>query len=391
LVAASVASVRPSSARQRSVLIGPTLNLVGSGNDNPRISLPGTGASRPLDLSYGVFPSLAATMTGASSTLALSYAFGRDWTDATTTVRSDSHAASFSLSHTFNSRWGLRLSDSFTLTSDTTSFNLFSGAAPADPTFLFEPTAVRQSARTNSAAFAISRALSTRSTISVELSHSLRTYGRNNPFQGTLSNQQNAAAGIVFSRRTNRRDTWSAGFRSERYFFDDFDDSILHSAYVGYGYQIANNTALEVTVGASRIESLGAGGNAVGYNTAVTLDRTFNQGSIALAYAQTTGQASGLGANSNTRRVGVALGRRFGNISLSLDASGFDAEGTLNNPFETRGLAGSGSVGIAITDTFSIRGGAQIQRYSQAMDFGFTQRRAFISISYSHPDLWQFR
>ena len=213
-------------AGQREYLIGPSINVVSGGNSNPRLAV-GLNEERPITFFYGVYPSLTMASPGANFTLNASYAFGAEWTDtAPTAARSDSHSASLSLTRALGPRWNLSLSESFSVTADTTSFNVFRGVTPPpeDFRFLFDPVAVRQSARTNSAGVSIAHSLNARSAISFNAAHSLRTYGGDDRFRGSLSDQQSASAGFSYSRQTTARDAWSFGFTSSRYFFQDFDD-----------------------------------------------------------------------------------------------------------------------------------------------------------------------
>jgi hypothetical protein len=82
--------------------------------------------------------------------------------------------------------------------------------------------------------------------------------------------------------------------------------------------------------------------------------------------------------------------QRLARADLFLDASVFDTRGTLENPLGTRGVSGAASIGFPVTETLSIHGGAQYQRYDQTAAFGFTQNRFFISFRYINPTLWRF-
>ena len=159
---------------------------------------------------------------------------------------------------------------------------------------------------------------------------------------------------------------------------------------MGYSNQIATDLTFELTVGASRVASLGRGGSGHNTNTSVRLEKTLEDESFSLYYTQTTGQPSGLGSTSDTRSAGIAMARAFSDASLVLNVSAFDARGTLDNPFDTRGVAAAATIGLALTETLSIQGGGQFQQFTQASEFGFTQKRVFVSLSYRDPDLWRF-
>ena len=177
---------------------------------------------------------------------------------------------------------------------------------------------------------------------------------------------------------------------------------------------------MDLTVGASRIASLGPAGSSVGYNTSVSLSRN----SFSVSYTQATGQQSGVGSTSDTRIVGATINRTFGDADLSLNVSGFEARPRFDNPFSNRGLtagaaiglgdaslslnvsesktegniddsfnnrgvAAIATIGLRITDTMSIQGGGQFQRNTPASGLGFTQKRVFVSLSFSDPNLWR--
>lgn len=380
----------PVQARQRLYSAGPSLNLVGGGNNNPRLAT-GLGGTRPLNVFYGVYPSLTLTSTGASSAVSASYRYGSEWTEASSSVRSESHSASVSLGLPLSRRWNLTLSESFSSTADTTSFNTFSGATPQpQPSFVFNPVAAGVSTRTNDVRVGIGYALTTRSTLGFNASYRLRTYD-SSAFAGSLSDQQGASIGFNYALQTSPRETWSVGFTTSRYFYQTFNDFESQGAFVGYSNRLAPDLTLQLTVGATRAASLGAGGTSLGVNTAVSLEKALQSQSFVFSFSQASAQSSGLGSGSDTRRASVLMRQALGRVGvLSLNVSGFDAKGILANTFHVRGLAAAATIGVGLTDTLSIAGGGQFQRNTGATQFVFTQKRFFMSLNYSDGDLWQW-
>jgi hypothetical protein len=73
-----------------------------------------------------------------------------------------------------------------------------------------------------------------------------------------------------------------------------------------------------------------------------------------------------------------------------MDISGFESDGTLDNPESMRGLAGAASIGFSISRYVSIHGGGEYQRILQTSLFAFTQHRVFVSLRFNNPNLWRF-
>ncbi len=419
---AVIATAAMVDAGQREYLIGPALNVVG-GVQNALPGTGGIGANQSLPATYGFFPTLNLTSRGATSTLDAAYSFGVDRSvPASRGSRSDSHSVTIGLIQPLTQRWNLNLSESFTLSEDTNSFNTFRGVTPTLPNVnvLAVPAGLIQSARNNSVAMTLSHTLSARSSISFDANHSLRTTA-NNRFPGILSDQQRASGGFTYSLQANARETWSFGFSSSRNFFESFDDSRSHTAFLGYSTQITSDLVLDLTVGASRVASLGPGAGYVGYNTSITVSRA----SLSVNYNQSSGQQSGVGSTSDTRRVTATINRTLGNTTLLLNVSGFVTRRAIQNPFNNSGATGSASlnfgnvnlsanvsgtktenaidsafdnhgvaatvsIGVQISDTMSVQGGGSFQQFTQASSTAVTQKRVFVSLNFSDPNLWRF-
>lgn len=379
-------------AEQRNYVLGTTIDFVTGGQNNRN----GAGfgqAVQPVSFFYAAYPSITMTSTGARSVFNLAYTFGFDRTESDPGFSSKSHAASLGFSRGLGRKWNLNLSESLQVTSDATTFNALRGVTPPaeDFRFLFDPVAVRRSSRSNGTSILAAYSLNDKSTLSIGGSHSLRDYGDTTGFGGTLTNQQTVSANITYTRRTAGRDAWTLTYTGAYFRFGNFENAHSDTGSVGYSTPIARDLTFQVTVGASQIRLLTSGRSYVGYNTSSSLNKTVEANSFSLYYAQDSGEPSGLGSISDTRRAGLGWNHAFRDVAnVFADVSVFESKGSLDNPYETRGASAAASIGIPLTRTLSIQGGGQYQRYTQTSLFDFTQKRLFISLKLNEPNLWRF-
>ena len=393
--------------QERQYTIGPTVDVV-SGSDSHPINnltggLPQTSTS-PATF-FRLYPAISLITNGGKSTLKASYALELAGTRGDVDYNTLSHSASFMLSYIATSRLKLNATESFMASSDAASFNGLRGTSPSPDEFrfLFDPVALRVSTRTNNAAIVTEYTLDPRSILSFTASQSLRNYGSGASQIPSLSNVQFVTGGINYMRNTRARDGWSVGYTAGYSSFQNFGNSASHTVHVGYSIGIASDMKLDLTVGASRVgsltslgsptalgslTSLGTPASYVGYNTTITISKTKLNDSFSARYRQDTGQPTGEGSVSDTRLVGVSIGHRVGTISLFVDASVFDSQGRLDNGLQTRGVSATASIGIPLTETLSINGGAQYMRYDQMAPLGYTQQRFFVTLRYNDPKLW---
>jgi hypothetical protein len=278
------------------------------------------------------------------------------------------------------------------MTSDAATFNGVRGTTPPPDEFLFlvDPIALRRSARTNNAGMTATYNPNPTSTVSFNATHTLRNYGGDAVFRGSLSDQQNISGSLSYTHRTAARDEWTLGYTGAYYSFQDFQNALSHALRVGYTATFAADLRMQITAGASHVENPGATGNYISYDTTARLDKTAANNTFSLYYVQTTGQPTGLGSVSDTRRAGVAVRRLIGLALVFVDAYAFDARGRLDNPLETRGVSTSASIGFPLTETISVHGGIQYQRYDQANLLEFDRKRVFASMRYNNPAFWTF-
>jgi hypothetical protein len=382
----------------RQYIIGPAVDLV-SGSDSHPINSLSNGLSqtstRPASF-FRLYPAISLATSEGHSSLTASYALGLAGTRSDVDYSTISHAASLTFSYPASSKWQLNLTESFLATSDSASFNGLRGATPSPDQFrfLFDPVALRLSARSNTAAISTEYTLNPRSALSFSASHALRNYGSGEALYGALSDQQGITGTVNYRQKTTARDAWTVGYTGSYFSFQNFGNMASHNVHVGYSAGIAPEVTLELTVGASRVGSLGTMGSSgtpasyVGYNSSISVSKRKENDSFSVHYRQDAGQPTGLGSVSDTRQAGVAVGHKLKTMALFLDASVFDTQGRLDNTLQTRGVSATASIGIPLTETLSINGGAQYLRFDQAAPFGFTQQRFFVTLKYNDPKLW---
>lgn len=393
-------AVTAADGQERQYNIGPTVDVVSGSDSHPLNSLAGsTSASTSPASFFRLYPAISVVTSGGQSTLKASYALGLAGTRGDTDYNTLSHGATFAFSNPATSRWKLNLTESFLASSDAASFNGLRGTSqpPDQFQFLFNPVALRVSTRTNTAGIVTEHALNPRATLSLTGSHSLLNYGSGASQSASLSDQQFVKGSINYTQKTSARDALSVGYTAGYSSFQKFGNSTSHTVHAGYSVDITSDVRLALTVGTSRVGSLASVGSLtslgtpesyVGYNASVSMSKTKLNDSFSVRYSQDTGQPTGLGSVSNTRLVGVSIGRRVGSISLFVDASVYDAQGSLGNTFQTRGASATASIGIPLTETLSINGGAQYLRSAEAAPLGFTQQRFFVTLRYDNPKLW---
>jgi hypothetical protein len=308
-----------------------------------------------------------------------------------TQLHSNSHSASLRFNNNLSDHWKLAISDTFEMTDDASTFNGLRGSVPVpgDFRFVFNPVATRITTQNNSATVTTDYLMNDKSSVSFSASHLLRNYdqpGINN----SLSNQQAAFGAVAYRRKTSSRDSWSLGYTISYYDFARFQDSLSHTALLGYSTVVGRNTSLQFSVGPSYVRDLGSKTDYLGYSTNVTLQKTIENNQFALFFNQGTGQSSGLGSISDTRSVGLSIGRTARHIRVFADVSAFDSNARLDNIYSTRGVAGTVTIGVPITRTWFFQGGVQYQHYDQSQPYGFDQKRAFVSLRYDNPNLFKF-
>ncbi len=377
-------------AQERQYVFGVTMDVVGGARNERTVAGLAQGAL-PLSSYYGAYPSVILTSPGARSTIRGSYSFGAERSNGDPSARSDSHDGSFTFSKILSRNLNVSLSESLQISSDATTFNAVRGVTPPAEnfSFLFNPVSLARTSRNNNVGVLTSYTLSDSSALSVNATHSLRSYG-SGLSDGALTNQQRISGSLSYTKRTTSRDSWGVDYTGSYYNFGNFENA--HSDTVGASYSniLGAGLTLRMTVGASQVRNLGSGNGYVGYNASAMLQKVVQYSSVSLQYTQQTGEPTGLGSTSDTRTVAFSFRRFVNGRELIANVSAFDSAGTLDNPTDMRGISATGSIGHPMGRYFSIRAGGGYQRNVQTAQFGFTQKQVFISLRYNDPDFWRF-
>ena len=392
LMAILVFSVAAASAQDRKYAIGMTIDLTG-GSTNRLNSLSSASPTAPNLLYYGAYPSISLTSAGARSVVNGSYSFGINRTESGSKLHSNSHSANLGWNGTLSRNWRLSLSDSFSLTSDSGTFNAFRAVTPKfnEPGFVFEPVARQIVSQTNGASVGADYTIggSGKSSLSFTGSHLLRTYSDDAAPGFGLTDQQQFSGGMSYRRKLGK-DSWSLGYTGSYYKFDQFQNVISHSGQVGYSAPVWRDLVVDVSVGAAHTRLQDSTDSYVGYNTSVSLQKTLADNALALYFAQSSGTAIGLGTISDSQRLGFSVNRQARNVNIFVDISAYDTRGRLGNTYAVRSLSGAVSIGIPVSRSVAVQGGLQYQRQDQSSLYRFDQKRIFVSLRYSNPGLFTF-
>jgi hypothetical protein len=378
-------------AQQRNYVFGTSTDLATGSANSGRTNVVQQTHDEPLKFFYSVYPSLTMAATGGHSSLTASYVFGFEQMQTSPKSNSQSHGSTIALSSILNQKWNIKLSDSFEQTTDATTFNGIRGVTVADEgfRFLFYPVTTHLRTRSNLANFAVAYAVSDTSGLSFNAAHSYRTYGaREELFRRELPDQQVVSGTVMFTKRTSLYAAWTIAYRGDFSTFADFQNARTYGIDGGYSNRIAPDLTFGVTIGAARVNN--SIDSYIGYNASANLQKKIGRNSFRINYAQTSGQASGLGSTSDNRSAGLAIAHEFRGANLFTDISAFDVRGTLDNSLNTRGVSGTASLAIPLISKLSIVGGAQYQRNTGTALYDFTQKRVFLSLRYTEPNLWRF-
>ena len=341
---------------------------------------------------YGSFPSVSFKARGEHSSLDSNYAFGYNWNGTDPSYETKSHSASLGYTANLNEHWKLNLADQFFMTSDVSTFKLLSGGTTDAEQFqyVFTPIFLRSS-QSNVASIGMDRNFNKKSYLTINGSYSTLDYPNNSLTTGILSDQQRIAATITYNYK-GERNSWSIGYSGAQMNFVSFENSRNHAAIFGFSHQFTPVLSFSIDVGPSYLETLEEVKSPVGANVTLSVKRVVRKGSFNVMFKQTSGDTSGLGSVSTYRNLDLTYNRTFGkDVSLAVTVSGFDSQGLQVNAFSARGISAGGSMAYALGRTWSLAWGGQYQHYAgyhQTADYD--QKRAFMSLRYSNPELWRF-
>jgi hypothetical protein len=381
---------------QGKYIVGVTADITGGGNTP---SLPGNNIALNTDSfapSVGTYPSVSFKARGEHSNLDSMYGFGYDHNFTDPSYETKSHNATLAFSSKLGPKWSFSLADRFYKTSNISSFRLLSGAtavpdqaAAEQFQFAFTPVFI-QSNQANTATIGLDRTFNKKSSFSISGSYSTLDYPNAPQTTGVLSDQQRISA-IASYKHSGEHYSWTLGYSGARYNFAAFSNSMSHSGVIGYSYQFSPVLSLQVNAGPSYLDSLENTKSPMGTNVTVMLNRVVPKGSFALSVSQASGDTSGLGSVSRNREARLDMTHMFGKTtSLSASVSGFDTQGLQVNALSARGVSAGGNLAVAFSRDWSLNWGGQYQHYEGYNTPGYDQKRVFMSLRYSKPELWRF-
>jgi hypothetical protein len=378
---------------QRVYTLGAGVDLVGGFDNNPRsggLSLALRPSNR-MEPFYGAYPSISLDILSARSALNMSYAYGWNRTDSQVILLSETHSASVTLTNQFSPRWSTNIRESFSRSDDPQTFYALRGVLPTPEglTYVFSPVSIDQTSNSNSVSAGVEHTFDARSGLSFGGSHNLRNYSTDG-IRG-LSDQQDFGANVTFTRRISERTSWNIGYSGAYYDFSQFSEAISHAARFGMSMQVGPNTGFTWSAGASQVSSRSDSGSFGSYEASAGLQQEIRSNLFQLNYTQDNTTPSGIGSLSRNRRASLGFSRALGqSVNVFASASVFDTNAILDNTFDTRGGSATANVGFALTRQLSLQVGGQMQRYTRPVTYQFTQKRVFISLRYSHPNLFRW-
>jgi hypothetical protein len=375
---------------QRVYTLGVGVDILGGGDNNPRSGgvQPALRPSNRMEPFYGTYPSVTLDVMGGRSSLNMNYAYGWNRTDSQVALLSETHSASVTLTNRFSPRWSTNVRESFSRSDDPQTFYALRGVLPTPEglTFVFSPVAIDQTSNSNSFSVGAEHTFDARSGLSFGGTHNLRNYATDG-IRG-LSDQQDFGANVTFTRRISERTSWNVNYSGAYYDFSQFNEAVSHAARFGMSTQLGPNTSLTWSAGASQVSSRSDSGSFGSYEASAGLQQEVRSNLFQLNYTQDNTTPSGIGSLSRNRRASLGFSRALGqSVNVFASASVFDTRAILDNTFDTRGGSATANVGFALTRQLSLQVGGQMQRYTKPVTYQFTQKRVFVSLRYSLPNL----
>jgi hypothetical protein len=376
--------------------VGVTADITGGGNGPALQSANFTQTTDDFAPFLGTYPSIAFKARGEHSSLDSSYGFGFDQNYTNPKYETKSHTATLAFSSKLGPKWSFSLADTFYKTSNISSFQLLSGATAApDQTaaeqfqFAFTPI-FQQSNLSNTTTAVLDRTFNKKSSFAISGSYATLDYPNSPQTTGVLSDQKRISANASY-KHSGEHSSWTLGYAGARYNFAAFSDSMSHSGFIGYSYQFSPVLSLQVNAGPSYLDSIENTKSPMGTNVTATLNRVVPKGSFALTASQTSGDTSGLGSVSRIREARLDMSHTFGrSTKLSANVSSFNTEGLQVNALSSRGIAAGGNLAFVFSRDWSLNWGGQYQHYAGYNTPGYDQKRVFVSLRYSKPELWRF-
>jgi hypothetical protein len=379
---------------ERKYTAGLQIDFVSGGTNRP-----GSGNFEPGRLEqslvpfFTVYPSFDFKSISQHSHLDFNYAFGLDRYVSEQEFNSESHSMGTSLTLAASKKVRLKFSDTFQATPDITSFNvqrgiLFTSAAPV---FLYDPIAIRRKSLSNDASATVEYELSPKSMLSLGAQHTLRNYEEIASFPGGLSDQYRLRGIVSYTRKLDEHRSWSLEYSTSYSDYSDFEDVRSQDLSFGYAHQLTPGVSLRLSAGPSYAQSLDSDRKYPGYNASIRVQKSIRSNQLSLHYVRRTADSTGLGSVSDTHNAGFGfnwlLGKR---ITLNFDVSAFQGRQRFDNPFNVRGISGTGGLAFILSKTWFLAAGGLYQRQEDTALLDVESKRIYLSLRYRAPELWRF-
>src|SRR5262249_53337910 len=241
---------------------------------------------------YGSYPSLEFKSRSEHNTLDATYSYGFNRYNTDPKINSNSHGASFGYSNNVSvaEKLKIRIADQFSVSEDRQTFDLLRGLdlsqIPQEFRYLFNPVVVR-STRSNTATVGLDRTISTYGSLNFTSSYSIVNYRGSNSL-GVLSNQQRYSATVGYTHAVEHGGV-SLSYGASRFNFSSFDNAWSHFASLGYSHEFSKDFSMNVSGGASFLQSKDINGNRAGANGSFTVQRLVKNGAFSLSVSQASG------------------------------------------------------------------------------------------------------
>ena len=375
---------------ERKYTAGLQIDFVSGGTNRPGSGNFELGRLAPF---YAVYPSFEFKSIGQHSHFDFNYAFGLDRYVSDLNLTSESHSMGTSLTLAASQKVRLKFSDTLQATPDITSFNVLRGIlfTAAAPVFLYDPIALRRKSFSNDATATVEYELSPRSMLSFGAQHTFRNYEEIASFPGGLSDQYRLRGIVGYTRKLDEHRSWSLEYSTSYSDYSDFENVRSQDLSLGYSHQLTPGVSLRLSAGPSYTQSLDSDRNYPGYNASIRIQKSIRSNQVSLHYVRRTADSTGLGSVSDTHNAGFGfswlLGRR---TTLDFDASAFQGRQRFDNPFNVRGISGTGGLAFILSKTWSLAAGALYQRQEDTALLDVESKRIYVSLRYRAPELWRF-
>ncbi len=380
---------------KRIYTVGTQINVVASLDNNPRLNNDGFSPSQGEIWStlYGLYPSISLNSTGLRSNLQLSYALGLNANPSERSRPSESHSFSATFGTPLTRNLGLTVSESFTRSRDFTTFNVFRGIilTPEGLLFDFDTIALLQESSYNNASLALDYTLSSDSSLSFGVGHSIRSFEQSIDASNRLSNETGFSGNVAYSQNLNGRTGWNLAYSASLRDFDQFQNNLTHNINIGLSHQVSPTVSLALTGGPSYSQSPETGAGFSGYNASFQISKAFEETFTSLSYSHGTGTSTGVGSVSNTDTLAFNFSRPLvRRININANLSLYRTSPILDNPVATRGGLAAVSLGFSLSESWALNFGATYRKQEETTINDGEQKRIFTSLSYTLPELLRF-